>query len=418
MQPYLIRAHQILTMTGWDDKPLFSASPDALEARDRHITGAIDDGVVAVDGEGRVAWVGTWAECPHRDDGLVMRDVGLVTPAWVECHTHSLFAGLRAGEFALRNAGTPYVDILEAGGGILSTVDATRAASDSHLVAHLVARLEAFAARGVGRVEVKTGYGLAHDEELRHLRLIQEAASQTRVKVMVTWLGAHAVPREYRDQRERYVDALIAESLPAVVEQGIADFADVFCDRGAFTVGEAERILSRARDAGLGLRIHAEEITHTGSAQVAAALGALSVDHCDHIDDAGIAALARHGSTAVLLPGVTLFLDLEQRPPARRLIDSGVSVALSTDYNPGSCHTQELALMTSLGCTMLKMTPGESLWAVTAGAARSLGVAHEAGSIAVGRAADLCLFSAPSDYRTLPYLFGAPSFPELLLDGR
>lgn len=411
---FLIRAQQLLTMTGWDTKPELNPRVDAIEARDRHILGVIEDAAVAVQGS-TITWLGPFSECPLRD-WPVAYDVGLVTPAWVECHTHALFAGVRAGEFAARNAGTAYVDILEAGGGILSTVEATRGTSDDLLVASLLERLAGFAARGIGTVEVKTGYGLSHDEELRHLRLIEEARKRAPVRVIPTWLGAHAIPREQRGRRERYIDELVEMSVPAVAEQGIAQFCDVFCDRGAFTLEESRRILTAARGHGLELRIHAEEIAHTGGAQMAAELGATSVDHCDHIDEAGIAALRDHGAVATLLPGVTLVLDLEQRPPARRLVDEGIDVALSTDFNPGSCMTQELSLMTTLGCTLLKLTPGEVLWGVTEGGARSLG-RRGGGTLRVGVEADVCLFEGIGDYRLLPYHIGGAPRPRMLLGG-
>jgi len=325
-------------------------------------------------------------------------------PAWVECHTHSLFAGHRRADFLLRNAGVSYLEILEAGGGISSTVMATRAADDETLLEDLLARLDAFARRGVATVEVKTGYGLSTPHELRHLAIIARAAKLSPVNVVPTFLGAHAIPASHRDRPEAYVDEVIAEMLPEVARLHPDASCDVFCERGAFTLDQSRRILEAAVRLGLAIRIHAEELTHTGGAAMAAELGALSADHLDHIDAAGIDVLAKSTCVGVLLPGVTVFLDQKQRPPARALIDAGAAVALSTDFNPGSCHTQDLPLMTTLAATLFKMTPGEALWAVTRGAAKAL--ALEVGQLCVGAPADL-LALASGDYADLPYAFGA-----------
>lgn len=414
---YVIRARELLTMTGWQDKPpLERHGAERIAERDAVLCGRIEDGAVTVR-DGTIVHVGAFADRLEPELPVVL-EAPLVMPAQVECHTHALFAGTRAREFGMRNAGIPYVEILEAGGGILSTVAATRAASDEVLLGSLVARLRDFARRGIGTVEVKTGYGLSTEEELRHLSLIARAAELVSpLRVHATFLGAHAVPAERRGQAERYVDEVVQEMLPAVVEQGIASACDVFCDRGAFSLAQSERILSAAREAGLDARIHAEELTHTGGAAMAARLGALSADHLDHAGDAEVEALVETGCVGVLLPGVTVFLDLAARPPARALIDRGGLVALSTDFNPGSAMTQDLGLMTTLGCTLLKMTPGEALWAVTAGSARAMGLGAVAGVLAPGRPADFSIFAA-GDLAELPWHFGRDAARGLVLDGR
>jgi len=415
-ESYTIRARQALTMTGWEDKGPLDAELgiDALRERDADIVGLIEDAAIEVH-DGVITYVGPFDEQPEPSRPPV-REIGLAMPAWIECHTHALFGGARADEFGVRNAGVPYVQILESGGGILSTVEATRASSDAELRESLARRLDAFAAQGIGTVEVKTGYGLALEEELRHLRLIEEAAADSPLRVTATFLGAHAVPKAWRDDVDGYVEHVIEEMIPAVADQGIATACDVFCDRGAFSLDQSERILRAGLDAGLEARIHAEEITYTGGAEMAATLGARSADHLEHIDDAGVEALVEQGCVGVLLPGVTVFLDLAERAPARALVDTGGVVALSTDFNPGSAMTQNLALMVSLGCSLHKLTPGEALWAVTAGAARAVGPGSGPGTIEVGEPADLALFDA-EDFSRIPYELGRAWDPELLVDG-
>ena len=411
---YVIRAQQLLTMTGWDGKPPLQATLAAIEGRDAAILGLCEDMALTIRGP-RVENVAPFATRPDPTLPVVLH-TPLAMPAWLECHTHSLFAGERSREFAIRNTGVDYAEILEAGGGILSTVATSREASDEALFDSLLARVEDFARRGVGCVEVKTGYGLSLEHELRHLAIIGQVAECSTVKVVPTFLGAHTIPAEWRHDRGGYLTLLLDALLPKVAEQGIAQFCDVFCDRGAFDLQESKRILERAAELGLKLKIHAEELTYTGGAAMAAGLGAVSADHCDHLRDEDVAALAAAGTTAVLLPGVTLFLDLAKRAPARRLIDGGAAVALSTDFNPGSCMTQDLGLMTTLGCTLLKMTPGEALWAVTAGASRALAFSGGEGLLVAGGPADVACFDV-DDYRSLPYRFGENHVSALVLGG-
>lgn len=391
-ESFVLRARELLTMAP-------AAAPGA--AGDEALVGCVHDGAVWAEG-GTIRWVGPFAALPEPARGVPLREAEIALPAFVECHTHALFAGSRHDEFAVRNRGGTYAEILEAGGGILSTVAATRAASDEALATSLRARLDAFAAAGCAVVEVKTGYGLAHDEELRHLRIIREVAACAPVEVVATYLGAHAIPAERRADREGYVAEVCERTLPAVAREGLATAADVFCDRGAFTAEESRRILGCARELGLAARIHTDELSASGGCGVAADVGAKSADHLDHAGRADLERLAESGTAAVLLPGVTVFLDMPRRPDVAAMRELGVPMAVSTDYNPGSSHTQHLLLMATLACTLLKLTPGEVLAGLTRVPAEILGLGERFGRLAAGAAARLVTVRLPT-WRALPY---------------
>ncbi len=394
-------ARELLTMAGPPAAELRGAVGDA--SREAALVGLLQEGAVCVE-DGRVVWVGAAADCP---DGFGQPELyEVLMPAWVECHTHAIFAGSRAPDFARRNAGLGYAEILEAGGGISSTVRQTRAASDDQLRDSLVARLERFAAQGVGAVEVKTGYGLDYDEELRHLRIIREAALEVpRLRIVATCLAAHVVPPEYRERRAEYVEMVCERLLPEVARLGLAEQVDVFCDRGAFTVEESRLILTRAKALGFALRAHSEELAHTGGTLLAASLGARSADHLEHARPEDFAAMSAAGTAAVLLPLVTIHLDLPDRPKARQLVAAGVEVALSTDYNPGSANGDDLALTASLGCSLLKLTAAEALRGVTRVPAEVLGL-QDHGRIEPGCVAKFVAFDLPS-WSDLPWHMGA-----------
>ena len=396
MAGYTLRARQLLTMS--DAFP----SSDLEAAR----VGLIEDGCVVSRG-GTITWVGPWSERPSHADELPMSRAEVALPALVECHTHSLFAGARYEEFAVRNAGGSYAEILESGGGILSTMAATRAADEQLLEALLRERMEAFATQGCALVEVKTGYGLSHDEELRQLRLLERVRKSLPVELVVTYLGAHAIPPEYRANREAYVQEICQRTIPVIVAEELADAIDVFCDRGAFTAEESHRILRTGRDAGLEVRIHTDELSTSGGCQVASALGAKSADHLEYATDQDLDALAKADVAAVLLPAVTGFLAMPPRPRARDMAARGIRLALSTDYNPGSAHCQNLLLMATLGCTLYKMTPGEALRALTRVPAEVLGKENRFGQIAAGYDARIVTAALPS-WRALPYDMAPP----------
>ncbi|RMH16468.1 MAG: imidazolonepropionase [Acidobacteria bacterium] len=351
--------------------------------------------------DGRIAFVGPAAErrrelgelpgVPRLDGGG-----GTLVPGFVDAHTHLPWAGSREEEFAQRLAGKTYLEIAAAGGGILSTVRATRAASEDQLVANTRRRLDAMLAWGTTTAEVKSGYGLDLDNELKQLRAIRRAGDGHPIDVVPTLLAAHEFPPEHRHQRQRYVDEIVDSIIPAAAAAGLARFCDVFCERGVFEVDAARQVLLAGRRHGLLPRLHADEFADSGGASLAAELGAVSADHLVAISDPGIAALAAAGTFAVLLPVVSFFLMKERYAPARRLIEAGVPVVLASDCNPGSSHTESLIFVLQLAVFMMRMSVAECLTAITLNAACCLGLGAEAGSIEVGKRADLVLLAAPN----------------------
>jgi len=337
--------------------------------------------------DGLFAWIGPLTDAPAADSTV---DLGaaLVTPGLVDAHTHPAFAGERSDEAAARIEGAPY-----SGGGILRTVAATRAASDDELRSLIGARLRASLASGVTTIECKSGYGLATDEEIRSLRLIGEAAAGLPIRVVRTFLGAHAVPPEAASAAE-YAAVVAEEMIPAVTAAGSAEFCDVFCDRGFFSPADAERILRAAATAGLGVRMHADQLARTGATELAIRLGAVSADHLEQLDDGGVAALAASGVVATLLPGPALVMR-DRLPPARALLDAGVTVALASDANAGTFGAwAAMPLVIGLGATLLGMTVAEAVGAATAGGAAALGLTGRRGVIGVGADADLVAWDA------------------------
>jgi imidazolonepropionase len=361
--------------------------------------GLVAGGAVAVE-DRRIAWVGR--DCDLRDsvdlEGARILDAGgaLVTPGLVDSHTHLVFGGERAGEFALRCAGKSYLQVALTGGGIASTTRATQAASDLELFDAAVLRARRLLSQGVTTVEVKSGYGLALDQELRLLRIIHELAHAlwTELTVVPTLL-AHSVPPERAEDRARWVDEFCDDLLPRVARERLAAFCDAFAEAGALTLEESRRILETARARGLGLRLHADQLTPSGGARLAASLRCASADHLEEVDADGIAAMARAGVVAGLLPVSTLFLGSERYAPARPLLDAGVTVALATNLNPGSAMSENVGLTLSLACLKLHLSPAEALVAFTAGGARAL-QREDLGRIAPGNEADLVLWGATS----------------------
>jgi len=346
--------------------------------------------------DGRIARVGEGT--PPRFSGQVLDCQGrLVTPGLIDPHTHAVFAGNRIEEFLARARGEKYT-----GGGILTTVAATRAASEEELVKLAKPRLLRMLSQGVTTVEIKSGYGLTLKDEFKMLLAIRRLSEELPMTLVPTFLGAHAFPPEL--SREQYLAVLSGEMIPSVAKEGLARFCDVFCDRGFYTVEEARRILLAAKDHGLGLKIHADELSYVGAAELAGELSATSADHLLHVSEAGIAALARASTVAVLLPGTAFLLD-EPYPPARKLIEAGVPVALGTDFNPGSCPLASLPWVMSLAVLKLKMTPEEVLSAVTLNAAAALGLAEDLGTLEPGKRADLVVWDAKT-WAEIPYWMG------------
>ncbi len=375
----------------------------------------IPDGAVAIR-QGRITEVGPTAHLLARWQApeVISLTGKTVVPGFVDPHTHLVYAGCRHHELEMRLTGKTYLEILEAGGGIRYTVEHTRKASRQELLEGLLHRLEIFLSQGVTTVEIKSGYGLDRDTEIKMLEVIQEARHYAVQELVPTYLGAHVVPSEYRDRREAYVD-LVISLLPEV--RDLAEFVDVFADEGAFTLEETQRILEAARDLGFGLKVHAEELAHTGAARLAAELGAVSADHLDLATDEDLEALKRSGTVAVLLPSVTFFLFSSHYAPARRMLELGLPVALSTDHNPGSSPAYSQIFVATLGTFLLKMTPAEVLAAITYRAAQALRRHHEVGSLEPGKRADLVVLDAPS-YVHLVYDLARPLVDQVYKDGK
>jgi len=366
--------------------------------------------------EGRVAFAGPAAALPRVDASVRRIDARgrLVTPGFVDAHTHLVFAGERANEFALRNQGASYLEIAAAGGGIASTVAATRAASEDELVALARPRLRRLLAQGVTTAEVKSGYGLSLESELKMLRAIQRLDAEGPIALVPTLLAAHALPPELASDREAYVRRCIEEIVPAVAEAHLARFCDAFVEQGAFTAAEARRILGAAKARGLTPRLHVDQLTGGKGAELAAELGAATADHLENVSPSGIAALARAGVTAVLVPASTWFLRQGAYAPGRALADAGVNLALGTNVNPGSAMSESFALTLSLACLGCGLSPAEALYAATAGGARALGL-PDRGRIAPGLRADVVVHACRT-VEHLPY-HAATSHAERVIIG-
>ncbi len=385
----------------WRDGVLATLSPA------RPGLGLITDGAIGATG-GRIAFAGPLSDLPADVDAaqVIELEGRLVTPGLIDCHTHLVFAGDRADEFEQRMAGASYEDIAAAGGGILSTVRATRAASEAALLGSALQRLDRLIAEGVTTIEIKSGYGLDLEAELRMLRVARQLGRERPVEVVSSLLGAHALPPEYADNRAGYV-ALVAEAMiPRAAEAGLVDMVDAFCEALAFSPDEVRTVFAAARGAGLPVRLHADQRTAGGGAKLAAELGALCADHLEWTDDAGAAAMARAGTTAVLLPGAFYALRDQQRPPVELFRSHGVGMAVATDCNPGSSPLLSILTAMNMAVILFGLTVEEALAGVTLHAARALGRQDRIGSLEVGKQADLAIWNAtrPVD---LVYWIGA-----------
>jgi imidazolonepropionase len=373
---------------------------------------------VAADG-GRIAAVGPEDELRERYRPREVLDAngGTVVPGFVDAHTHPVFAGTREDEFELRAGGASYVEIAAAGGGILSTTNGVRGASREQLTAQLVLRLDRFLELGTTTIEAKSGYGLTPDDEVKCLEAIAAANALHPVDLVATFLGAHDYPAEYRERRPDYVDLVVEEMLPRVAESGLAEYCDIFTESHVFGIDDSRRILTAARELGLGLRLHVDQLTPLGGAELAAELGAASADHLEFVSDAGIEAMAAAGVVPVLCPVVPLYLRVDQEAPARRMIDAGLAPALATDFNPGSCYLQSLPEVLSWASLRYGFSAGEALTAATLNAACSLGRGDDIGSIEAGKRADLALLDLPN-HRHLTYELGRNPVRAVVKDGR
>jgi len=358
--------------------------------------------------DGRIASVGSKEEIELRvSAGTEIIDAGkrVVMPGFVDAHTHLVFAGNRADEFEMRCAGVTYQEIAERGGGIRSTVRKTRAASEDELVAVGQKHARWFLQGGTTTVEAKSGYGLTVDDELKLLRSIRRVSDTTPLRCVPTFLGAHEIPDEYKKQPDDYVDLVVNEMLAKVVAGGLAEFCDIFCESKVFSVMQSERILTAAKKHGLGLRVHADQFTSSGAVELAAKLGAKTVDHLEQTTSESIAAMKKDGVQPVLLPGSVYAIGSHKYAPARAMIESGLPVVIASDFNPGSSPTTSMTMILSLACTQMKMTPAEAVTAATINAAWSLNRGHEIGSLEPGKIADFVIHDA-QDYRELAYFFG------------
>ena len=375
-------------------------------------------GAVAIEGELIVA-VGPEDELAARFAPARTLDAagGTLVPGFVDAHTHPVFATTREEEFELRTRGATYAEIAAAGGGILSTTRGVRAAERETLEARLERHLDRFLELGTTTVEAKTGYGLSLEAELKCLEVLAAVRARHAVDLVPTFLGAHDFPEEFRGNKESYVELLVREMLPRVAREGLAEYCDVFTEGIAFSLAQSRRILGVARDLGLGLRLHVDQLTPLGGAELAAELGAASADHLEHVSERGIDALATHGVVAVLCPVVPLFLRQEREAPGRRMIDAGVAVAISTDFNPGSCYLQSMSEVISWAALRYRMSAAECLTAATLNAACSLGRGARIGTLEAGKRADVLVLDLPN-HRHLAYELGRNPVRTVVRSGR
>jgi imidazolonepropionase len=368
----------------------------------------IDDAAIAVE-DGRVAWLGAAAQMPAHYATWPREDLGgaWVTPGLVDCHTHLVYGGQRADEFAQRLAGVSYEEIARQGGGIVSTVRATRAASEDELFAQSAARLEPLLAEGVTAVEIKSGYGLELAAERKMLRVARRLGERYPVTVRTTFLGAHALPPEFAGRADAYIDEVCERMLPALADEDLVDAVDVFCERIGFSLAQSERVFEAAARRNLPVKMHAEQLSNSGGTALAARYGALSADHLEFLDEAGVAAMKAAGTVAVLLPGAYYFIRETQLPPLDLLRRHGVPIAISTDSNPGTSPTTSLLLMMNMATTLFRMTVPEVLLGVTQHAARAFGDSERHGTLAAGRPADFAVWRVQS-LAELAYWIGRP----------
>ena len=370
----------------------------------QHGYGELLDAAIAVK-DGRIAWFGPGDELPASAAPLHDGQGCWLTPGLIDCHTHIVHAGNRSDEFEARLNGASYEDISRAGGGIMSTVRATRAASDGQLLQQSLPRVLALLAEGVTTLEIKSGYGLDADSEAKMLRVARRIGQTLPVSVRTTFLGAHALPPEFAGQADAYIDLLCAQMLPALAAEGLVDAVDAFCERIGFTPAQTQCMFEAARALNLPVKLHAEQLSDLGGAALVARYNGLSADHLEFLSPEGIAAMARHGTVAVLLPGAYYFLRETKPPPVAALRAAGVPMAVSTDCNPGTSPMTSLLLAMNMACTLWRLTPQEALAGCTIHAARALGLQQETGSLAVGKRADFALWriARPAD---LAYALG------------
>lgn len=402
----------LITLKG-DNKPRIGKAQGEISL--------LENGVIAVDGE-KIIYVGK-GELPstievNKNTEIIDGTGKMVTPGLIDCHTHLVHGGSREHEFKLKLEGVDYLDILAAGGGIHSTVKATREASFDQLYKKAEKSLNTMLSFGVTTVEAKSGYGIGDfDTEIRQLEVAKKLNLDNPVDIVSTFMGAHAVPKEYEGRSDEFVDVLINEMMPVVIEKDLAKFNDVFCEEGVFTIDQSRRILLGGKEQGLLPKMHADEIVSLGGAELAAEVGCISAEHLMAASDKGIKDMAKSGTIAVLLPGTSFNLQKGTIAPARKMIEAGVPVAISTDYNPGSCPSENLQFMMTLGSLTLKMTPAEVITAVTINAAAALGLEKEIGSLQEGKKSDITIFDTPN-LEYMIYHFGINHTDKVIKNGK
>ena len=409
MKTLIIRIGHLVTNKGVVDKDGIGITKEDLTI--------IENGELLIE-DGLIRFVGPQDMIAGVKPDQVVDAKGCVAlPALVDPHTHAIFAGSRHDEFEKRSEGQSYLDIAKAGGGITASTNAVDKATAEELAEIGLQRIETANRFGVGAMEIKSGYGLTVENELKMLEAISLLADKTPVTLVPTFMGAHAVPEQYKDDPDAYVEIVIKEMLPLVVEKKLAAYCDVFAEKGFFSIDQARKILLAAKELGLGLKLHADEFEALGGAQLAAEVEAISADHLLSTDDEGIAALAKAGVTAVLLPGTSLFLGEARYANARKMIDDGVRVALATDLNPGSSYTENMLLILTLACTSLKMTVAEAIAGATYNAAKAIGLEESHGALLPGRSANIALFRVP-EYSAIPYHMGVSNLSDLWVNGQ
>ena len=341
----------------------------------------------------------------------------LVFPCWCDSHTHIVYAGSREGEFVDRINGLTYEEIAKRGGGILNSATKLRDASEEELVESALKRLNEIMRSGTGAVEIKSGYGLSTDSELKMLRVIKKLKELSPLTIKATFLGAHAVPSEFKDHKGKYIELIIHEMLPKIAEEKLADYCDVFCEKGYFTYEETKRILEAANKHGLIPKVHAEQLNHTNGIKAGVECNAISVDHLEFINDEDISLLKKSNTIPTILPGAQLFLGL-QNPPARKMIEAGLPLAVASDYNPGSSPSGNMSFMLSLCCILYKMTPEEAINAATINSAHAMSLASSHGSIAIGKKANVFITKEFSSYNFLPYSFANNLVETVIINGK
>jgi len=380
--------------------------------------GQIENGALAV-ADGKIAWLGPMAKLPEYDvktTDVIDGKGAWLTPGLVDCHTHLVYGGNRANEFEMRLEGKSYEEIANAGGGIVSTVKATRAASESELFDSALKRLTTLHQQGVSTIEIKSGYGLDTNNEIKMLKVAQQLAKALPVTIKKTFLGAHALPVEYKDRADDYIDLVCSDMLPKVASLKLADAVDVFCEGIGFSAAQTEQVFATAKKYGLPVKVHAEQLSNLGGTELAAKYQALSSDHIEFLDEAGVIAMKAANMTAVLLPGAFYFLRETQLPPIELLRKHDVSMAIATDANPGSSPINSIQLMLNMACTLFRLTPVEALAGVTCNGAKALGVGEQKGQLAVGYDADIACWNIQQPAE-LCYQFGVNPLQKLMTSG-